>query len=237
MITERQEKILTRLVQDYIDLAHPISSEFMEKKHNFGLSPATLRIELQKLTEQGFLYQPHTSAGRAPTDKGYRFFVNEVFEKGFSKSCRDGLLSEITGIKKEFKDASVLFQAITKRIAKLTSELVISYLPEEEVFFKEGWSSVLREPEFGEADYVSKLAGILDELEEKIGVFEDSTGIKVYIGRENPISEAEDFSMIVSNCCLKEDQKGLLAVFGPKRMAYKKNIGILDSITKIFEEL
>ena len=80
-ISERQSDILNNLIKDYIQLAHPVSSEFLEKKHSFGLSPATLRIEMQKLTDKGFLSQPHTSAGRVPTDKGYRFFVNELLKE------------------------------------------------------------------------------------------------------------------------------------------------------------
>ena len=80
MITKRQENILEVLVRDYINSAQPISSEFLEKKHKFGLSPATLRIEMQKLTDGGYLIQPHTSAGRVPTDRGYRFFVDKIME-------------------------------------------------------------------------------------------------------------------------------------------------------------
>ncbi|MBA4320031.1 MAG: heat-inducible transcriptional repressor HrcA, partial [Flavobacterium sp.] len=85
MLTERQTEILNRLIQEYIYSAKPVSSQLLEKKHNFGICPAMLRIEMQKLTEQEFLFQPHTSAGRTPTDKGYRFFVDKLFETGFSE--------------------------------------------------------------------------------------------------------------------------------------------------------
>ncbi len=78
-ITERQEKILNKVLQEYIKSAQPVSSQLLEKKYDFGISPATIRIEMQKLTDKGFLYQPHTSAGRVPTDKGYRLFVDKLF--------------------------------------------------------------------------------------------------------------------------------------------------------------
>ena len=84
--TERQQKILNTIIEEYINSAQPISSQLLEKKHNFGLSPATIRIEMQKLTDAGFLYQPHTSAGRVPTDEGYRFFVDDLLEKKSEES-------------------------------------------------------------------------------------------------------------------------------------------------------
>ena len=83
MLTQRQSEILDRIVRDYIALAEPVSSRLLEKKHDFGVSPATIRNEMQKLTDRGYLFQPHTSAGRVPTDRGYRFFVDELLENHF----------------------------------------------------------------------------------------------------------------------------------------------------------
>ena len=80
-LTERQEKILDIIVREYVNSAQPVSSKLLEKKYDFDISPATIRIEMQKLTDKGFLSQPHTSAGRVPTDNGYRFFVNNLMEQ------------------------------------------------------------------------------------------------------------------------------------------------------------
>src|SRR4030042_6643044 len=77
-LTERQEKILDIALREYVATAQPVSSQELLKKHDFGVSPATIRNEMQKLTDKGYLLQPHTSAGRIPTDKGYRFFVNKL---------------------------------------------------------------------------------------------------------------------------------------------------------------
>ena len=81
-ITKRQEKILNSVIKEYIRFALPVSSQSLEEKYNFDVSPATLRNEMQVLSDLDYLLQPHTSAGRIPTDKGYRFFVNQIFEKG-----------------------------------------------------------------------------------------------------------------------------------------------------------
>jgi heat-inducible transcriptional repressor len=71
MITERQEKILNTIVQEYIISAQPVSSQLLEKRHNFGICQATIRIEMQRLTDGDFIFQPHTSAGRV-RERGFR---------------------------------------------------------------------------------------------------------------------------------------------------------------------
>ncbi len=80
MITDRQADILNEIIKEYIKLASPVSSHSLEKKKGLNISSATIRNEMQKLTDEGYLCQPHTSAGRLPTDKGYRFFVDQLFE-------------------------------------------------------------------------------------------------------------------------------------------------------------
>lgn len=75
MLSERQEHILHSLIKEYIDSAEPISSDLLKKRGSLTVSPATIRNELQELTELGYIMQPHTSAGRVPTEKGYKLFI------------------------------------------------------------------------------------------------------------------------------------------------------------------
>ncbi|GAB4387486.1 MAG: heat-inducible transcriptional repressor HrcA [Thermodesulfovibrionales bacterium] len=77
MLNERARKILSAIVQSYIERPDPVGSRYVTKKYALDLSPATIRNIMADLEEMGFLTQPHTSAGRVPTDKGYRFFVDE----------------------------------------------------------------------------------------------------------------------------------------------------------------
>jgi len=79
MITERQQKILELVVKEYVDNPKPVSSKILA--HDLGLSSATLRNEMMELERGGYLNQPHTSAGRIPTEKAYRFFINSIGEK------------------------------------------------------------------------------------------------------------------------------------------------------------
>lgn len=75
MLTERQSRILDFVVSEYVDTAEPVGSQFIGRKYQIGVSPATIRNEMAELEAQGYLSQPHTSSGRVPTDKGYRFYV------------------------------------------------------------------------------------------------------------------------------------------------------------------
>jgi heat-inducible transcriptional repressor len=81
MLTERRAQVLRLIVSDYIDSATPVGSEQIVKRHNLGLSPATIRNEMARLEEDGYITHPHTSAGRVPSDRGYRYFVEMLMEE------------------------------------------------------------------------------------------------------------------------------------------------------------
>ena len=235
MTTERQSEILNAIVREYINSAQPVSSQLLEKKYDFGICPATIRIEMQKLTDAGFVFQPHTSAGRVPTDRGYRFYVNDLLEKGFFSKDYDFGIEEL--IEKETKDTVKFVQSLTKNLAEISSNLVLSYLFDENIFWKEGWEEVLQEPEFREPGVISDFAEVIKQFEEGIEEFKINSGMKVYIGKENPFSKAKEFSIILSGCHFPKDEKGVLALLGPKRMAYDKNINSLNSLKRLLEKL
>ena len=78
---ERKKKVLHAIIQDYIVNAEPVGSRAVAKKYDLGVSPATIRNEMSDLEEQGYIEQPHTSAGRVPSDKGYRYYVDHLMPK------------------------------------------------------------------------------------------------------------------------------------------------------------
>src|SRR6266481_6810731 len=88
VITERQGKILAAIVRQYSDSGAPLGSEEIGEKYNFKVSSATIRSEMSALEKLGYIEQPHTSAGRVPTDVGYRYFVNELMKR-FEISLRE----------------------------------------------------------------------------------------------------------------------------------------------------
>src|SRR3989344_9462666 len=81
MISERQQKLLERIIREYVHTAEPVSSKALENSGFLDVSSATIRGEMNELEKMGYLEQRHTSAGRIPTDKAYRFFVDNVVQK------------------------------------------------------------------------------------------------------------------------------------------------------------
>lgn len=234
-LTERQGNLLNRIVKEYIDSAEPVSSQLLEKKYNLKISPATVRNEMQKLTDAGFIFQPHTSAGRVPTDKAYRFFVNDLIEKGFSEKKESFKTSGL--IEKEMGDTVKLLQSLTKNLASFSSSLALGYLFDEDILLKEGWEGVLQEPEFKETSLISEFADVIKKFEKEVEDMKVNSEIKVFIGKENPFSKTKEFSIIISGCQMPHNKKGVLAIAGPKRMSYEKNINSLNSLIKNLERI
>jgi len=155
--------------------------------------------------------------------------------KGFLEEKYDLEIENL--IEKEIGDTIKFLQSITKNLASFSSNLALGYLFDENIFWKEGWEEVLQEPEFKEINIIANFADVIRHFEEEIEGLEINSGIKVFIGKENPFSKVKDFSIIISKCHFPNDEKGVLAIAGPKRMAYDKNINSLNSLTKLLETL
>jgi len=236
-LTDRQKYILEIVIREYIDSALPISSKFIEEEYKLGLSPATIRAELYNLVEKGYLYQPHTSAGRVPTDKGYRFFVDRLSE-GEAKYLERQLEKEIKKMSRGLEDRVRFIKGLTRYLAESSSSLTVSYFPKEDLILKEGWREVFQDPEFTDMEKVHNFLELVSDFEDNIDSFfskEDSCSVRIYIGSESPFTQSSDFSLLMSPCMVKR-KRGLMAIMGPKRMPYEKNIKLVESIIKILEE-
>ena len=126
ILNDRQKNILTKAVFEYINEAAPVSSRCLEERYDLQVSPATIRNELFVLTEEGFLAQPYTSAGRIPTDKGYRFFVDRIAEE---EPAADENFFTIDSPGKGTWSYLDRWQYAAKSVAKASSNLIILYMP------------------------------------------------------------------------------------------------------------
>lgn len=123
---ERKKLILRAVTDEYISTAEPVGSRSIARRYNLGISPATIRNEMADLEEAGFLEQPHTSSGRIPSDKGYRFYVDVMVEpKEPSRTLRQRILQEFIERQGQIE---ALIQHTAKILASLTKQaaLVIS---------------------------------------------------------------------------------------------------------------
>ena len=245
MLTKRQQKILNTVIKEYTETGEPVSSQLLEKKRDFGIKPAMIRIEMQKLTDEGYLFQPHTSAGRVPTDKAYRFFVDSILTRqnlaqenlggrgGFPINER---IVEIEEIFREEKDIFRLADRLTKFIAEETSSLAIFNLPGRNLILKEGWEELLKESESFERDFFADFAGAIERFEQSFKDFKFNSGIIVYIGKESKVPKAKNLSVISAKCRLPNREKATLTLVGPKRMDYNRNLSLVQSLNRYLED-
>lgn len=127
-LDERSRKVLKAIVLSYIKTALPIGSRAITKRFDFGVSPATIRNIMADLEEGGFLTHPHTSAGRVPTRKGYRFYVDTLFQEETFLKYRDQIVREAERLVQR-EDASTLLQDTSKLLSDLTHYMAIVTAP------------------------------------------------------------------------------------------------------------
>jgi len=232
MLTERQKNLLSVVVKEYTETAVPVGSKHIAKKYKFDLSSATIRAEMNELEEQGYLHQPHISAGRIPTDKGYRYFVEKIMpDKELSKPEQKKLQAQL--LKMQAKNTR-LTRTTAKLLSGLSGNLAISGVKHE--FDDFGMKELLDEPEFQEMDDLCRLAETLDYIDEKFDSLVKNlrdNEVKIFIGKENPIKEISNCSMMISPYKTKSGERGLLALIGPKRMEYAKNKSLIQYMKKL----
>ncbi len=234
IISVRQEDILKNIIGEYIEFAQPVSSQLIRKKYHLNICPATIRIEMQRLSDMDYLYQPHTSAGRIPTDKGYRFIVDDLLKQKISEIDVPKLKKIVAAREKGiFKWVSQL----TRLIADVSSAFALSCLPNRGLFFKQGWEWISKEPESGNKDFFFNFSAFLENVEENIDTLDIDSNTKIYIGAESSYETAKDFAIIISECRFTKKEKGFISILGPKRMFYERNIKLVKSLARTLEDI
>lgn len=233
MVSERQKDILNALVHEYVATAEPVSSGELVRKYRLPYSPATVRNEFFALNGLGFIEQPHTSAGRIPTDRGYRFFIEnqELAERPERKI--EQTLRPLADITDEFE----FLRQASRAFAHLSGEFSMAGFSSRGIFYKSGLAEVLDDPEFADEGVASEFGELIDSLDEEIRNFFGEIEFlepRAFIGEENPIREAREYTMLVSRAHTPFGEEGTFAILGPRRMDYAKNLRLLRTAQRIF---
>ncbi|RKY30320.1 MAG: hypothetical protein DRP74_07245 [Candidatus Omnitrophota bacterium] len=231
----RRRAILSSAINRYIKEAKPVASE--EIARDFDLSSATIRNIFSELEESGYLMHPHTSAGRIPTDKGYRYYVD------FLLSQMELLDDEKEQIVKEYKKEIRRLEDALEETSEVISAIthytgIVSLLNWQDKFFYRGISYILEQPEFKDFQRIRLLIELLEEKQQLLEIINrDFNGkVKVYIGKELGCQEMDSCSLVVSNFRVKNKPSGKLAVLGPVRMKYNHTIPALEYISDLLSE-
>lgn len=235
MLSERQGKILASIVREHTATAVPVGSSQLAKKYHPEISPATIRNEMGELEKEGFIIKPHISAGRVPSDKGYRYFVDK-FLKTRELSQNDQKRLQVELLKTKAQNVR-LSHTLAKMLSTTSRCMAISGMVDKKEFFDFGMHTLLEDPEFNELDEISRISASLDLIDERaeelLAQLKDGE-TKIFIGEENPIKEIQKCSMIVAPYRSESGERGILAIVGPKRMHYGKNKTLVDFVKNIF---
>jgi heat-inducible transcriptional repressor len=226
---KRKELILKTIIKEYIKTAMPVGSEGLVDRYNLDISSATVRNEMAELEEAGFIAQPHTSAGRIPTEKAYNFYLENLSEKKLTDS-EIKIFEKLLGQKEE----ADLKQA-AKALAKISGNAIFWAFHKHNLYYT-GISNLLHQPEFSEAHMIYDISELIDRLDDIIGsIFNDlKFGPQVLLGSKNPFSA--HCSAVITKYRFR-DNVALMGILGPTRMNYEKNLALIKFINnKLIEK-
>jgi heat-inducible transcriptional repressor len=228
-MTNRQEKLLAAIVEQYAEVATPVGSVLLAKL--FGVSSATIRAEMVRLEEMGMIYQPHTSAGRVPTDQGYRAYVNSLTLGEHTRGTR-----AITArVESNLGNTDQAIRRAVDALSELTGNLGLATIGDELYF--SGISNLFLQPEFFDGENVRGVAKLLDNLEPWLREAEPNEALNVFIGSENPIGRDAGVSLIISRFASPLSDKSYIGVLGTTRQHYAKVMGLVSKTGKLLEEM
>lgn len=232
-MTDRQSKILQAIVEQYAEVASPVGSSLMAKV--FGVSSATIRAEMAELERARYISQPHTSAGRIPTDKGYRFYVNQITEPATGKNLTQNRAQR--ALSARVASGGLPEQTIRNAVdtlVELTHNLGLATIGEQ--LYMSGLSNLFGQPEFLQAGQVQQVARLLDNLEPWLNEAALNQPLSVYIGQENPIGGGAGCSLIISRFRSPFSDSSYIGVLGPTRQSYRDVMALVGRAGRTLEE-
>ncbi|MCA9309076.1 transcriptional regulator [Candidatus Saccharibacteria bacterium] len=233
-MTQRQAKLLATIIEQYAEVAAPVGSLLLAKL--FDVSSATIRNEMAELERLGFIKQPHTSAGRIPTDKGYRFYVNNLTESNNGQMLGD--TRNTKAIATRVADSGSTAQAIKSAVdslVQLTHNLGLATIGNQ--LYVAGYSNLFGQPEFLDPEHSREVARLLDNLEPWLREAEPNEALNVYIGSENPIGRSAGVSLIISKYRSPLSDNSYIGVLGPTRQSYRSVMGLVEQTGRTLEEI
>lgn len=236
LMTERQIEILAAIIEQHAEIAAPIGSVMLAKI--FNVSSATIRSEMAKLEEMGFITQPHTSAGRIPTDAGYRFYVNMLTEAHETKLLPDLDRSARTiqaRVNNHGDHADRAIRSAVDSLVDLTHNLGLATIGDE--LYISGIGNLFSQPEFAQIDHARAVANLLDNLEPWLREAAPNEPLNVYIGAENPIGKSSGVSLIISSFRSPYSDRSYIGVLGSTRQSYDKVMRLVRHAGAMLEEV
>lgn len=236
-LTERQLHILKTIVEEYIETAEPVGSETLDKKYNLGVSPATIRNEMVQLTHNGYLKQPHTSAGRVPTPVALKLYVNKLMQlKELSVADEVTVKQKIWDYRTELDK---LLRESTRALAEQTKTMAIAATNEGDIYAA-GVGNILDMPEFYDIDVTRHLLETLDEYDYWWSVFShlhiSPDPLTILLGEEFGERSLRQCGGVFIRF-VSPGSEGAIGVVGPFRLDYPKVIPMVRYMGNLLNEI
>src|SRR3989344_5989574 len=237
-LTDRQLHILKAIIEEFIETAEPVASETLDKKYNLGISPATIRNEMVKLTSSGFLKQPHTSAGRSPTPMGLKFFVDKLMR------TKELSVNDEVNVKQKIWDhrsrIDHLLREATNTLAGQTKAMSLAATDEGD-FYTSGVGNILDMPEFYDIDITKHLLDTLDEYDywwRIVSVIhsQDEEQLRVFLGEELGGQLLNQCGGVFIRFNSPQHQ-GAIGVVGPFRLDYPRIVPIVRYMGSLINDM
>ena len=220
------------IVEQYAEVASPVGSQLLAKV--FNVSSATIRAEMAELERLGYIMQPHTSAGRVPTDKGYRLYVNNLAEEKDAvpaHRAERALAARVSGAglpERTIRNA-------VDTLVELTHNLGLATIGNQ--LYMSGLSNLFGQPEFIQSSQVRQVAELLDNLEPWLREAAPNQPLSVYIGQENPIGRSAGCSLIISRFQSPYSDRSYIGVLGPTRQNYRDVTNLVRRAGQTLEQV
>jgi len=234
-LNERKQNILQAIIQDYLTTAEPVGSRHISRKYRLGISPATIRNEMADLEEEGYIKQPYTSAGRVPSDKGYRYYVDNLMKERHLTQREELLIKD--AYKEKLRDIEFVVHQTLATVSSLTHYAAIMMMKseDEDRVYHYGISNIVSQPEFSDATHLKQILRIFEEEKLLSSILHDYSadeGITIKIGSENKYKEIKDCSVIVTSYRKKEKGLASIGIIGLTRMLYNKATTVIDFMAR-----
>jgi transcriptional regulator of heat shock response len=241
-LDERHRRILKFVVESHVLKAEPVGSQYVRVAYHLSISPATIRGAMKRLEEDGLLDHPHTSAGRIPTEAGYRYYVDQLMEpEPIPSSLRRALDREITAWSSTGDDVQDLAVQLLARSSRQFAMFAVhssDETPLRSLRFG-GAENIAAQPEFQTADRLRALVTLLAQpapLTRALDAFTDSGSARITIGQELGEGAMRACSLVGTGIASNR-LRGSLGVLGPVRMPYPRLLSLVSYVGARLAEL
>ena len=233
-MTERQIAILSAIIEQYAEIAAPVGSVLLAKL--FNVSSATIRAEMAKLEDAGYIMQPHTSAGRIPTDKGYRVYVNGITAEQEQSPKLDRSARAIEARVSSYGNhTDRAIRGAVDSLVELTHNLGLATIGDQ--LYMNGIGNLFSQPEFAQGAHVQDIARLLDNLEPWLREARPNEPLSVFIGGENPIGKGSGATLIISRFRSPYSDHSYIGILGPTRQSYGRVMRLVRHAGAMLEEV